>query len=203
MRIGMVTLFPVFMLSACGGGGGGGSAPDDLLSSRASITTVDEFIDGAELFVDNVLKIIERPEATNLPVSGSATYNGKIGADYSGDAIGSVLGDMSMTAQFNDSTVSGTINELIATDGVDVYEVGGELLIDGDFAGADLYADATGRLGIPNAAGNSVASDVELQMYGVFLGPPGTPNAVAGVFEGGTVSGVGIAIDEGIFYGTN
>ncbi|SMX30905.1 hypothetical protein [Actibacterium lipolyticum] len=203
MSMKIVGVFSVLLLAACGGGGGGSEpTPEESVTpATPSITSVQEFADSADQFDATILNVANRAQATNIPTSGSATYNGRVSADYAGDITGSLLGDMSMTAQFDSLAISGTIDELVASDGADVFDVGGELTIDGAFAGSDIQASATGALMLPTATGASVSSDTGLEMFGVFLGPSGTPTAVNGAMTGGTVNGVAITLDQALFYG--
>lgn len=89
----------------------------------------------------NILSVnYERVNSTALPVSGSTTYNGDylglITASGSTDLRSVVTGDMSLTANFGTSSVSGSVtNRVVGT--IDTFAANGEVT-------TDLVLDASG-----------------------------------------------------------
>ncbi|MGZ9810063.1 hypothetical protein ACXN5S_06325 [Pseudoroseicyclus sp. H15] len=86
--------------------------------------------------------------ATNLPASGTATYEGRFasvidsGVDYS-----TLFGDVDLGVNFGNDTVSGTFNNLGARNSsLQYFNVDGQLYVAGNLNGAGIDADVVGVL---------------------------------------------------------
>ena len=124
-----------------------------------SISAQDALDAGAEFE-----RIIDLPQtaAADLPL-GSAEFNGHAGSEVSGDADGSVLGDMRMAIEFAGNTISGEIDNINLIDEDDEPEqlLGGSLTIAGTETDGILSATASGELtavGDESVRGSSIVS---------------------------------------------
>ena len=98
-------------MAACGGGGSDGLIGG--ANSRVSFAELDaRYFTIADKFDDSISNI--SPPAT-LPISGNVGYNGVVSfeAQQVGDPRLEVLGQLSMTASFGNSSVSGSINNFV------------------------------------------------------------------------------------------
>lgn len=197
-----VAAVAVCLLAACGGRGGGGGAnggdgttppPPPLPPPVISFTDLEASARAmAGKYLDPVtgdlLPSVGRTDALNLPVSGSATYDGYIAGRVSGGALdgNAMVGTLSLTTEFA-GTASGAISGS-ATGFLDQNDTSytGSLAVTGrtaPTAGYQLSADMAGTLG--STAGSF---DVDVLMDGDFVGT--IPDAVAGVADGDVAGGL-------------
>ena len=141
--------------------------------------------------------------AAQLP-TGSTTYTGKLGAQVSGDANGSILGDMTMRVGFATNSVGGDISNinLIDPDGTPNQRFDGQLLIDGVESTGKIDAFASGDLTGVDVNGNILDTQMLLILEGEVRNDFGTGDAVFGTATGQAEGDFFMDVD-GVFYGHN
>ena len=138
----------------------------------------------------------------NLP-TGSATYTGKLGADVSGDANGSILGDLNMNVGFASNTVRGDVSNinLIDPDGTPNQRFDGRLLLDGVETAGQIDSFASGDLTGVDVRGNQVDTQMLLILDGQVRDDFGRGDAVYGTATGQAQGDFNLDVD-GVFYGS-
>ena len=141
-------------------------------------------------------------DTQDLP-NGSVTYNGKLGADVSGELNGSIIGDMQMIVGFNDHNIDGAVTNinLVDPDGRPNQRLGGRLEIEGRETSGRLNADAFGNITAANDSGFVVDSDVLLELRGDVVDDIGRGDAVFGSVVGDGLGDLNFDVD-GVFFGT-
>lgn len=149
-------------------------------------------------------RISSRPDTrlSDLP-TGSATYNGQVGADVAGDLRGSILGDMAMTVGFGANRITGSVTNinLIDTAGRPDQLLDGSLAISGFEDQGNILAGAAGNIAGVAPGGTAFTSDVNLTMKGNVRDDFGRGDAVFGTATGNGVGDVDLLFD-GVFFGT-
>ena len=141
--------------------------------------------------------------AINLP-TGSATFEGKMGGGISGDIDGSILGDMSMSIQFDDNTISGSVSNInyIDEDGDPDQLLGGSLTIAGAETSGALSGTMKGTLsGVPDEAPIRGEASVNLSFDGNVVTDDSEGDSVYGTVTGSGDCDFEIYMDSGLFYG--
>ena len=138
----------------------------------------------------------------DLP-TGSVNYQGKLGADVSGDANGSILGDLSMDVNFGTNNVTGDVTNinLIDTAGRPDQRFGGQLDIEGAESGGRIDGFAFGDLEAVTSNGSAVETNVLLTLDGDIYSDIGDGDAVFGSARGDAIGEIDFNID-GVFFGT-
>jgi len=176
------------------------SAGTDTVRSNAPTVSRTDVTDA----LDNAAIASTLPQTTfgNLP-TGSVNYTGKLGADVSGDANGSILGDLSMNVGFSSNTVRGDVDNinLIDSDGTPNQRLDGRLLIDGVETAGQLDAFASGDLSGVDVNGNRVDTQMLLILDGQVRDDFGRGDAVYGTASGQAEGDFDLDV-EGVFYGT-
>ena len=117
-------------MTACSGG----SSSDDSTETSPTVVSLDELIDRGATFEDLFGTInVDSDEladavtpAEDIPTSGSATYTGIV---FMGDMEFVAIGSTTMTANFTDSSISGSSDNFFLTDDpniADLADVTGE-----------------------------------------------------------------------------
>lgn len=137
----------------------------------------------------------------NLP-TGSVNYTGKLGAEVSGDANGSILGDLDMNVGFASNTVRGDVSNinLIDPDGTPNQRFEGRLLLDGVETAGQIDAFASGDLTGIDVGGNLVDTQMLLILDGQIRDDFGRGDAVFGTASGQAQGDFDLDVD-GVFYG--
>ena len=138
----------------------------------------------------------------NLP-TGGVTYRGQVGADVSGDAQGSILGDMRMDVDFADGDIGGNISNinLIDPNGMPNQRFDGTLGITGDDAGPQIDAFASGNISGVDNEGDAVDSQMVLILDGDVYDDFGGGDAVFGSATGYATGDFEMDVN-GVFFGT-
>ena len=138
---------------------------------------------------------------TNLP-TGSAIYDGQIGADLSGDSLGSLLGDLTMQVDFAGNRIDGNVRNinLINQDGSPDQRLSGDLEIAGFETNGDIDAGAGGQLSAVSVDGEILSSDVNLDLEGAVRTDVVSGDTIYGVVTGDARGDFNLDID-GRFYG--
>lgn len=196
----------VTILSACGGGGGAAFGPVD-----------QAVFDDKEAQLVGKLNALASSSSVRAigPTSGSARYTGQVGVNLVGSGADSnVVGDMVMTANFQNRDIGGSVSRLISEDQTtgDTAQLGGRLTIDGDYSITGVIEAAlTGEIQIPDGDG-TLNADVDMIMAGEFLevfdpstgpGGPSEGNVVAGTIIGEVTGDVLLRVRGGSFIGEN
>ena len=138
---------------------------------------------------------------TRLP--GSASFVGHAGAEISGDADGSVVGDMVMNANFAGNTIDGTIDNLnvVDFDGIPEQLLGGSLTISGAETDGALTATASGNLTAVGEESVRGTSYVTLNMVGDVRIDTSNGDTVVGTVSGSGNGDFDLTIYDGGFFG--
>ncbi|WP_145111087.1 transferrin-binding protein-like solute binding protein [Cereibacter sediminicola] len=160
-------------LSACGGSDGGTSF--DSLATRG-----DSLIEKYE--------VVELTPVGSMPTAGTASYEGVAGYFFSEAAYDAaesaadadVLSTVSLTANFSDSSIAGSLGNFKDREGVSVS--GSVAIKDGQIMDNVFMADLDGSI----TAENETAT-VRGVTYGGFVG--GTAEAVMGAIEADIIHG--------------
>jgi len=151
-------------------------------------------------------RVQELPDTAiaDLPTD-SVTYNGHIGGAISGDAEGSIIGDLSMDVNFDSNTIGGEVDNVNLLDDEDVPEqlLGGSLSISGSENDGLLSATATGTLTAVGEESVRGSSDVTMTLTGNVLTDTTDGDAVAGDVYGNGTGDFDINLSDGAFYGTS
>lgn len=144
------------------------------------------------------------PQTTfgNLP-SGSVTYTGKLGADVSGDANGSILGDLNMNVGFATNRIGGDVSNinLIDPDGTPNQRFDGRLLLDGVETAGQIDSFASGDITGVDVNGNQVDAQMLLILEGDVRDRFSRGDTVYGTASGQTEGDFEMDV-EGVFYGS-
>jgi len=195
-------------LAACGGGGGsdGAVTTEVVVPSAGDTTTSGNTVSGPRASAEVLLATWAPPTYTNLsavPTSGSASYDGYLFGDLSNtsdDVTDTIVGSLSLRANFNSSSASftGTASDFVDSDDAAMM---GSLTISGGTLdrNGDPASDATVR-GVNVAGTLTDSADQDLvfavQLEGDFLGD--TYDAIGGNALGGvSVDGVDQDFDGG------
>ncbi|PJI84698.1 hypothetical protein BC777_3759 [Yoonia maricola] len=152
----------------------------------------------------------EATEISNLPLTatanlptGAVTYTGQLGADVSGDAQGSILGDMTMRVDFADNDIDGSVTNinLIDPNGMPNQRFDGRLDIDGVESSGRLDAFASGEITGVDNDGFEVDSQMLLTLDGDVYDDFDNGDAVFGSAEGTARGDFDMNVD-GVFFGT-
>ena len=152
----------------------------------------------------------EAQRINNLPLtstadlpSGEVTYRGQLGADVTGDASGSILGDMTMRVDFGDNDVGGSVTNinLIDPDGQPNQRFDGSLNIDGVENSGRLDAFASGEISGVDNEGYDVDTQMLLTLDGDVYDDRREGDAVFGTAEGSARGDFDLDVD-GVFFGT-
>ena len=183
------SLFALAALSACA------ATPND---PTISAFDVDRAFDEAQRISD-----LPPTRTANLP-TGGVTYRGQLGADVSGDAQGSILGDMTMRVDFADSDVDGSVTNinLIDPNGMPNQRFDGSLNIDGAQNSGRIDAFASGEITGVDNDGFEVDSQMLLTLNGDVYDDFGGGDAVFGSAEGTARGDFDMDVD-GVFFGTS
>ncbi|NDV01122.1 transferrin-binding protein-like solute binding protein [Pseudoroseicyclus tamaricis] len=163
----------LFMLAGCSG--------------QISVATqYAEDLEDAEAMRDLVENTGETPPSA-MPTSGSATYTGWTALNIDTAPEESyLLGETALTANFADSTISGSASNFLGRDsegGYDDYD-GQILYTEGSILGSGVVFDADGTL-----TGNDDTLVIDGTVTGVFQGNPVIGiDAVAGTANGGPLT---------------
>lgn len=181
------SLIALATLSACVG------------SNEPTVTPID--VDRA---FDEAQRISDLPltRSAALP-SGGVTYRGQLGANVSGDATGSILGDMAMRVDFADNEIGGSVTNinLIDPNGEPNQRFDGRLTIDGVETAGRLDAFASGEITGVDNDGIEVDSQMLLTLDGDVYDDIGRGDAVFGSAEGQARGEFNMDVD-GVFFGT-
>ncbi len=141
-------------------------------------------------------------DTQDLP-TGNVTYNGKLGADVSGDLDGSIISDMTMIVGFNDQSIGGSVTNinLIDPDGRPNQRFDGALDIAGVEDSGRLSAFASGDISGVDDDGFYVDSNLLLTLQGDVVDDIGRGDAVFGSARGDGVGDLEFNVD-GVFFGT-
>ena len=141
-------------------------------------------------------------DTQDLP-SGSVTYNGKLGADVSGDLNGSIISDMEMIVGFNTENIGGSVTNinLIDPDGRPNQRFDGKLDIAGLEDSGRINAFASGDITGVDDNGNLRDSNVLLTLQGDVVDDIGLGDAVFGSATGNGIGDLEFDVD-GVFFGT-
>jgi hypothetical protein len=141
----------------------------------------------------------------SVPTSGSASYDGVVAASITGDYVGSLYADLSMSVNFATNSVSGQIDRVDLVDdftGDVIQNLDGSLTLVGGEAGGVVTATATGVL---IAATSGPVSGTGTAVFGL-LGSMGsdaaTADTVYGSATGAITGGIDLTLSNGEFYGT-
>ncbi len=182
------SLFALAALSACA------ATPND--------PTVSAF--DVERAFDEAQRISALPltSTTDLP-TGGVTYRGQLGADVSGDAQGSILGDMTMRVDFGDNDIGGNVTNinLIDPNGMPNQRFDGTLDIDGVESSGRLDAFASGQITGVDNDGIEVDSQMLLTLDGDVYDDFGGGDAVFGSATGQARGDFDMDVN-GVFFGT-
>lgn len=129
--------------------------------------------------------------AVEMAAAENATYTGKIGSEFSGDADGLMSGDLTLNADFGAGTITGQASgiNILMTEETDFEDqlMGGVLTIaNGQITGSTMSADLAGTL-TGSYKGFAVSSDTSLAIAGDFKSSdPGVAdtNIIAGSVTG-------------------
>ena len=183
-----ISLITLAALAACG------ATPNEPTVSAADV----------ERAYDEALAISNLPltSTANLP-TGGVTYRGQLGADVSGDAQGSILGDMTMRVDFSDNDIGGQVTNinLIDPDGMPNQRFDGRLNIDGVENSGRLDAFASGDITAVDNDGYEVESQMLLTLDGDVYDDFGGGDAVFGAATGTARGDFDLNVD-GVFFGT-
>ena len=163
------------MLGACGGGEGGGGE-----AGAASPGPMEYAVRDAAF--ESLTSRLEDAEITaTLPVSGTATYVGYLGAaaELPGGSL-FFTGDAEVTARFAARTVSGRLDRFLGPGGAEIP--GSAVIVDGRIGPSGITAAVEGHLA---AAGERHAIDGAFS--GTFLGA--SARSAAGVVDATLSSG--------------
>jgi len=153
----------VLLLAACGGSS---SDNDDERPSFEQLASRGNALEAR-------LGALE--ETTVMPTTGSATYNGVAGFDMGGDNASDMLAELSLQANFADSTVGGKLSNFTTSDG---SQMEGELNVaDGIMNQQAFDANVSGTL-----RDGAESSTFDGTMNGAFLGA--NADAVSGTMNG-------------------
>lgn len=222
-------------LTACGGGGGGDGFNNNG-TGEAAVGTNQLIADASAAFAalnTNFDNAETQGVAQNFaPTTGSATYTGELGFDIIGavdpsntsDVDASIVGDMTVTANFADRSVTGMVENIIYADtSSNVDGTTGDLTIAGTTASGSgitrqtvngVQQDiATARLTGTLSVDQGGASDTNLEVNAVMAGQFGTengtpttdnPEILRGFIIGGASTAVpnAVTIPNGRFIGT-
>ena len=135
--------------------------------------------------------------------TGSATYDGQIGADVRGDSNGSILADMTMIVGFDSNTINGNVTNinLVDPDGIPNQRFSGALSITGIENNGALDAVASGRIGAVDLDGYEVEADMDLDLNGAVRNDRDFGDAIYGSATG-TAEGDFYLDVDGVFFGT-
>ncbi len=138
----------------------------------------------------------------NLP-TGGVTYRGQLGANVTGDAQGSILGDMTMNVDFADNDIGGRVDNinLIDPNGMPNQRFDGRLNIDGTETSGRLDAFASGDITAVDNDGLEVESRMVLTLDGDVYDDFGGGDAVFGSATGTARGDFDLNVD-GVFFGT-
>ena len=160
--------------------------------------------------LDVDIAMFEARRISELPVtnpidlpSGGVTYRGQLGADVSGDAQGSILGDMIMLVDFGDNDIAGNVTNinLIDPNGEPNQRFDGDLQIAGTETGGGLDAFASGQISGVDNEGYTVASRMVLILDGDVYNDTREGDAVFGSATGTSTGDFNMNVD-GVFFGT-
>ena len=156
------------------------------------------------------LNALPAAPSADLPVSGSATYDGFMSGRLTGDADGRVVGAMGMNIGFGGATdaISGRVSDitLLGSTDLDDQTLGGFLTIDGSRAGSNVIGAAGGRLTAVDGTGIAGGYDMNLPFNGALRSDVTGADSVSGRVTGGGVgtgwaSGEVVTLQDGRFYG--
>lgn len=135
-----------------------------------------------------------------MPTTGTATLNGRLGGNMSGDADGVLLGDLALTSNFATNSVTGAVTNINTFNDDDTPDqlLKGDLTVNGTISGTGLTANANGTLtGVDGGfKGDSVTN---LNLNGTYR-QNGTGLAVTGDVTGGGTGDFDITLSNGKFY---
>ncbi len=157
-----------------------GCAQINALSKASTLNSLNNDLDAA------------RSQAVTMPVSDTATYDGIAVFGASNDTVGvALVGDASMTADFDAATISGTIDNFVGAENVTADEQGNFSDLDGNpLSVTDLFLSvksASGEVSVNNGtiSGSTFSADYAsaggIVMSGSTYHPHGT---MAGDFIG-------------------
>ncbi|KQI73335.1 hypothetical protein AN191_00020 [Loktanella sp. 5RATIMAR09] len=186
-----VSLVALATLSAC--------AATTVAPTAPTVSARD--VDNA-MFEAERIAVLPLTPLSDLP-SGGVTYRGHVGADVTGDAQGSILGDMTMLVDFGDNDISGNVTNinLIDPDGTPNQRFGGSLGITGTETRGDLDAFASGQISGVNNDGFAVDSQMVLTLDGTVRDNFREGDAVFGSATGFATGDFNMDVN-GVFFGT-
>ena len=183
-----LSLFGLAALSACA-----------ATPTEPTVTAFD--VDRA---FDEAQRISDLPftSTSNLP-TGDVTYRGQLGADVTGDAQGSILGDMTMNVAFADNAIDGSVTNinLIDPNGQPNQRFDGGLTINGIESSGRLDAFASGEITAVNDDGLEVDSQMLLTLDGDVYDDVTRGDSVFGTARGQSRGEFDLEVD-GVFFGT-
>ncbi len=148
-------------------------------------------------------------DAAALPVTpvsriptGFVTYDGKIGADVTGDSLGSVLADMTMRVDFQDNRIGGRVDNinLIDQNGEPDQRLLGSLEIAGFENNGNLDAGASGQVTAVGTNNNQLDAQMNLDLDGTVRSDRSHGDTVYGGVTGDARGDFNLDVD-GVFYG--
>jgi len=179
----------LFALTAC-------ASPTPPSISAAEVTAINDEYDRVGALPDTAI--------ADLP-PGSASYEGHVGGEISGDAEGSFVGDMTMNIEFAGNTIGGSIDNMnVIDDGGEPEQLlGGSLTINGTEADGILTATATGSLTAVGEEKIRGSSSVTLNLNGNVLTDTSDGDTVHGTMDGSGTGDFDITVYNGGFFGSN
>ncbi len=187
------SLFTLIAMSACTISDSGSGFDNDPTVSAAEVQ---------EAFAEaDAIGRAPQTSFGDLP-TGSVNYAGKLGAEVSGDANGSILGDLNMNVGFASNTVRGDVSNinLIDRDGTPNQRFDGRLLVDGVETAGQIDAFASGDLTGVDVSGDRVDTQMLLILDGQVRDDFGRGDAVFGTASGQAQGEFDLDV-EGVFYG--
>lgn len=139
----------------------------------------------------------------DMPSTGTASYDGKFGGDFSADsdADGSFLGDLALDVNFGTGGITGLADNIniIDEEGTPTQLLGGSLDVVGTQTGTGIYATASGDLtGVENGLEGS--SSLVLNFDGSFRDDTATADTIVGSVNGSGDGDFYVRVVDGGFF---
>ncbi len=163
-----------------------------------TITSEEVFAERVEIARMNALSLTAPGD---MPTRDSATFTGTADGIFTpNSAVDGFMADVTVTANFNDNTIDGSVTNMNAIeDGFPDQLVQGTLDIDGDIVGNAVSGTATGTITAVHE-GFSGSADANFVFDGNFRNDTGTADAIAGTVRGRADGDFSVLIQEGGFY---
>ena len=137
----------------------------------------------------------------DMPTSGSASFTGTADGTFTpGSAVDGFIADVTVTANFSDNTIDGSVTNMNAIEaGLPDQLVRGTLDIDGTIDGNAVSGMATGTITAVDD-GFRGSADANFAFDGSFRDDAGTADAIAGSVTGRADGDFSVVVQEGGFY---